>query len=74
MSYNVFVDHPGWGSNLATYNLERAYDASAVANHAVDLGFHVETDLWGDVVEDAMVSPQVWKRCGLGWMDNPIPK
>ena len=30
--FNVFVDHPGTGRNLAVYEERSAYDASAVAH------------------------------------------
>ncbi|MEU8840284.1 hypothetical protein AB0D97_14285 [Streptomyces roseus] len=59
MSYNVFVDDRTTGQNRATFNTVEAYDASALANHFVDAGFCVETDLWGAVVPDAMMSPEV---------------
>lgn len=62
--YNVYVDHPVSGLNVAVFSEARAYDASALANHFTDAGYRVFTDLWADVVPDAMVSPRVWLRLG----------
>ncbi|MGW1828879.1 hypothetical protein ACWCO0_09445 [Streptomyces tubercidicus] len=59
MSFNVFVDDNATGANVATFSVARAYDASALANHFVDAGYHVDTDLWDAVVADAMMSPEV---------------
>lgn len=59
MSYNVFVDASG--HQVAVFNQPRAYDASAIANHFVDEGFEVCTDLWGETVPDAMLSPQMYE-------------
>ncbi|MFD4699820.1 hypothetical protein [Streptomyces niveus] len=56
--FNVFVDDMT-GRNVAVFSPERAYDASALANHFVDAGYRVDTDLWGSVVPDAMMSPAV---------------
>lgn len=63
--YNVFVDDPVTGVNVDIMSSERAYDASALANAFVDAGYRVDTDLWANVVWDAMVSPTVWERYAL---------
>lgn len=60
--YNVFVSDPVTGRSVTVLSERRVYDASALANHFTDAGYHVETDLWGDVVPNAMVSPSVWLR------------
>lgn len=70
MSYNVFVDDKRTGRNLTFFNVPRAYDASALASHFVDAGFHVDTDLWGAVVPDAMMSPIV---AALAESRLPVP-
>ncbi|GAA3018791.1 hypothetical protein [Streptomyces fulvorobeus] len=55
--FNIFVDSNG--HNVATFHTEEAYDASALANHFVDAGYSVDTDLWDATVADAMMSPEV---------------
>lgn len=53
--YSVIVDVRG--GYMATYSLDSAYDASAVANYYTRAGFDVITDLWGIDVRNAMLSP-----------------
>ncbi|MET9425616.1 hypothetical protein ABZY06_33765 [Streptomyces sp. NPDC006540] len=55
--FNVFVDHNH--ANVATFSVPSAYDASALANHYVDAGYTVFTDLWGEMVPDAMMAPGI---------------
>lgn len=63
--YNVFIDHGVTGVNIETFNVDNAYDASALANAFTDAGYCVATDLWSNLVNDAMISPAVWERLAL---------
>lgn len=58
--YNVFVDHGL--REIAFFAEPSAYDASAIANHFVDSGFSVDTDLWDATVPDAMMSPATYEK------------
>lgn len=70
VSYHVFVVDPVTGEELGVFCDERAYDASALANALDGAGYAVQADLWGATVWDAMVSPAVWERHGLGaWVE-----
>ena len=66
MTYHVFVDDRVSRDNVAALCVDSAYDASAVANLMDDRGFRVFTDLHGETVRDAMVSPQAYTRYELG--------
>lgn len=57
--YNVFVDRGL--REVAFFSAPSAYDASAIANHFVDVGYDVETDLWDAVVPNAMLSPTAYE-------------
>lgn len=63
--FNVFIDDPVTGAELECLSVRGAYAASAIANHMIDTGYRVKTDLWGAVVADAMVSPDVWEAFQL---------
>lgn len=63
--FNVFIDHPATGANIEIVSLDRAYDASAVANFCVDAGYRVDTDLWSETDQYAMVSPTLYERLSL---------
>lgn len=67
--FTVFVDRPGTGrgGKVEFWRTSSRYNASALAHHALDLGYDVETDLWSDdgmryaPIPDAMISPAVWE-------------
>lgn len=63
--FNVFIDHPATGANTEIVSLDRAYDASAVANFCVDAGYRVDTDLWSETDQYAMVSPVLFEGLSL---------
>lgn len=69
-TFTVFVDSPA-GDSVEVWRTASRYTASALANHALDLGYHVETDLWAPdglryaPIADAMISPAVWEGYGL---------
>lgn len=64
--FTVYVDHPS-GGNIEVWRTDSRYTASALANHAADLGYRVEADMWSPdglrsaPVLDAMISPAVWE-------------
>lgn len=64
--YTVFVADPATGSQLDALRSDNLYTASALANHLHDAGYQVCTDMWDSMgryaaIDDAMVSPAVWK-------------
>jgi hypothetical protein len=63
MAYNVFIDGP---STYLTVNRTDPYEASALVNAFLDLDdrFEVSSDLWGEFVADAMLTPTLIKECG----------
>lgn len=76
--FTVFVDHPGTGVNVDCWRSSSRYTASALANHAHDLGYGVQTDLWDGYgnyapVADAMISPDVWHGYRLDLLGAPVP-
>lgn len=76
-TYAVFVDDPVTGDEIEIFTATRAYDASALAHAFRDAGYHMFTDLWGSVVEDAMISPAVWVRYTLfryPALHRPVPE
>ncbi|QES45178.1 hypothetical protein DEJ49_33085 [Streptomyces venezuelae] len=63
--FNVFIDHPVTGANVEIISLEKAYEASAVANFCTDAGYRVDADLWTETDQYAMVSPALYERLNL---------
>ncbi|PKA37942.1 hypothetical protein [Streptomyces sp. SM8] len=59
--FNLFIHRPNSLGTLALISQPSAYDASAIANAAVDAGYAVEADLWSATVPDAMLRPEMYK-------------
>lgn len=65
-TFTIFVDHPS-GDSVEVWRTDSRYTGSALANHALDLGYRVETDMWSPdglryaPIADAMISPAVWE-------------
>ncbi|MEU6674858.1 hypothetical protein [Streptomyces sp. NPDC046925] len=70
--FNVFIDHPVTGTNIETVSLDKAYEASAVANYCADAGYRVDTDLWDATDQYAMVSPALFEGLNLARFESDL--
>lgn len=76
--FTVFADHPDTGASIDCWRSSSHYTASALANHAVDLGYVVATDMGAPGTryapdEYAMVTPDVWHGYRLDLLEAPAP-